>query len=122
VLSWAKVGEYMIPCSVTAAERSFSPYFLVDVSLLFCKVWKIPESSTKKGFTVADYRDLYVGRYKKEKNGGSPHKIYSKVCHGIPPNVLRSTCSSLQSTGKLAGKALSSRVWPTICMVSKYPC
>ncbi|KAJ7736938.1 hypothetical protein B0H16DRAFT_112286 [Mycena metata] len=40
--------------------------------------WKIPESSTKMGFTVADYRDLYVGRYKKEKKGGSPHKIYSK--------------------------------------------
>ncbi|KAF7362342.1 Sulfhydryl oxidase [Mycena venus] len=42
------------------------------------EVWKIPESSGKKGFTVADYRDLYVGRYKKEKKGGDPYKVYSK--------------------------------------------
>ncbi|KAJ7496807.1 hypothetical protein FB451DRAFT_1208857 [Mycena latifolia] len=36
------------------------------------ETWKIPESSTKKGFTVADYHDLYVGRYKKRKDWRVP--------------------------------------------------
>ncbi|KAJ7104548.1 hypothetical protein C8R43DRAFT_963759 [Mycena crocata] len=40
--------------------------------------WDLPRDSPKKRFTVADYRDLYVGRYKKEKTEGSPEKIHSQ--------------------------------------------
>ncbi|KAJ7287080.1 hypothetical protein C8J57DRAFT_1282746 [Mycena rebaudengoi] len=48
----------------------------------YVETWEIPASSAndKTGFTLADFRDLYSGRYKASKTGGSPEKRYSKVC------------------------------------------